>query len=136
MLERAGEIERGVSEERRLSPHQNRKASARRGWNLTGAINSVTSDEISFGNPGFTLDRSKHIYTVAFQGFTRLTNGHSKKIDNHVHMVALYTTWYNFARINSAVRMSPAMACGLEQRLWDIADIVNLIEQAETAEAA
>jgi len=37
----------------------------------------------------------------------RLTNGHSKKIDNHVHMVALYTTWYNFARINSAVGMSP-----------------------------
>ena len=34
-------------------------------------------------------------------------------MDNHVHMVALYTTWYNFARINSAVRMSPAMACGL-----------------------
>jgi len=45
--------------------------------------------------------------------------------------------WYNFARINSAVRMSPAMACALEQRLWDIGDIVKLIEQAENqAEAA
>jgi dihydrofolate reductase len=48
--------------------------------------------------------------------FTRLTNGHSRKIDNHVHMVALYTTLYNFARINSG--MSPGMACGLGQRLW------------------
>jgi hypothetical protein len=49
-------------------------------------------------------------------------------------MVALYTTWYNFARINSAVRMSPAMACGLEQRLWDIGDIVKLVEEWEAAE--
>jgi hypothetical protein len=46
-------------------------------------------------------------------------------------MVGLYTCWYNFARINSAVRMSPAMACGLEQCLWDVADIVKLIEEAE-----
>jgi len=41
---------------------------------------------------------------------------------------------YNFARINSAVRMSPAMACGLEQRLWDIGDIVKLIEASEGGE--
>jgi len=48
-------------------------------------------------------------------------------------MVALYTCRYNFARMNSAVRMSPAMACGLEQRLWDIGDIVKLIEEWEAA---
>lgn len=63
--------------------------------------------------------------------FARLTAAHSKKLENHVHMVALYTTWYNFARVNQGVRMSPAMACGLEKRLWDIGDIVNLIEAAE-----
>ena len=40
---------------------------------------------------------------------------------------------YNFARMNSAVRMPPAMACGLEQRLWDIGDIVKLIEEYEAA---
>jgi hypothetical protein len=40
---------------------------------------------------------------------------------------------FNFARINSAVPMSPAMACGLEQRLWDIGDVVKLIEAAEAA---
>ena len=43
-------------------------------------------------------------------------------------MVALYTIWYNFARINRAVRMSPAMASGLTDRLWDVGDIVALIE--------
>jgi IS1 family transposase len=75
----------------------------------------------------------KHNQTMrqCMKRFSRLTAGHSKKIDNHVHMVALYTTWYNFARINSAVRMSPAMAANLETRLWDISDIVNLIESHE-----
>jgi Ser/Thr protein kinase RdoA (MazF antagonist) len=51
-------------------------------------------------------------------------------------MVALYTTWYNFARINSAVRMSPAMASGLSDRLWDIGDIVELIEEMEMKQDA
>jgi hypothetical protein len=43
-------------------------------------------------------------------------------------MVALYARWYILARINSTVRMSPALACGLEQRLWGIGDVVELIE--------
>jgi hypothetical protein len=75
----------------------------------------------------------KHNQTMRqhMKRFSRLTAAHSKKIDNHVHMVALYATWYNFARINSTVRMSPAMACALEQRLWDIGDIVKLIEANE-----
>jgi hypothetical protein len=41
--------------------------------------------------------------------FARPAAAHSKKPENHVHMVALYTLWYNFARINSAIRMSPAV---------------------------
>jgi IS1 family transposase len=47
--------------------------------------------------------------------FTRLTAAHSKKLANHCHMVALYTVWYNFARINSAVKCSPAMAAGISK---------------------
>lgn len=67
--------------------------------------------------------------------FTRLTAAHSKKLVNHIHMVALYTVWYNFARINSAVRMAPAMAAGISDRLWDVADIVKLIETMENKES-
>jgi hypothetical protein len=63
--------------------------------------------------------------------FNRLTAAHSKKIDNQVHMVALYTCWYNFARINSAIRMSHAQAARLTGTLWDIGDIVKLIEEWE-----
>jgi hypothetical protein len=75
----------------------------------------------------------KHNQTMRQQmkRFARLTTAHSKKLENHVHMVALYTTWYNFARINSAVRKSPAMAAHLSDRLWDIGDIVKLIEEWE-----
>lgn len=75
----------------------------------------------------------KHNQTMRqhMKRFARLTASHSKKLINHVHMVALYTTWYNFARINSAVRMSPAMAAGLETQLWDVSDIVKLIEANE-----
>ena len=75
----------------------------------------------------------KHNQTMRQQmkRFARLTAAHSKKIENHVHMVALYTTWYNFARINSSVRVSPAMAARLTDRLWDIGDIVKLIEEHE-----
>lgn len=53
---------------------------------------------------------------------------------NHAHMCALYTVWYNFARINSAVKMSPAMAAGLSKMLWDVADIVKLVEDYEENE--
>src|SRR6185369_16597644 len=72
----------------------------------------------------------KHNQTMRqhMKRFARLTAAHSKKLANHVHMVALYATWYNFARINSAVRMSPAMAAGLTDRLWDIGDVANLID--------
>ena len=76
----------------------------------------------------------KHNQTMRqhMKRFARLTAAHSKKIDNHAHMVALYTVWYNYARINSAVKMSPAMAAGLADRLWDVGDIVDLIDKCET----
>ena len=75
----------------------------------------------------------KHNQTMRqhMKRFSRLTAAHSKKLESHIHIVALYTLWYNFARINSAIRMSPAMAAGLETRLWDIVDIVKLIEANE-----
>src|SRR5262249_49118664 len=46
-------------------------------------------------------------------GFTRLTNAFSKKFENHMHMVALYTVWYNFVKLHKAHRMTPAMAAGV-----------------------
>jgi len=65
--------------------------------------------------------------------YTRLTNAHSKKFENHCHMVALHPVWYNFARINGAMKVSPAMAANLTQRLWSMSDIVALIDKAAPA---
>jgi hypothetical protein len=63
--------------------------------------------------------------------FTRLTNGFSKKIENHTHQVALHFMYYNFVRIHSAPRMTPAMAAGVTDRLWEVSDIVALWEAVE-----
>jgi IS1 family transposase len=80
----------------------------------------------------------KHNQTMRqhMKRYARLTAAHSKKIENLIHSMALYATWYNFARTNQAVRMSPAMAAGLETRLWDISDIVDLVEQWESPKLA
>ena len=61
--------------------------------------------------------------------FTRLTNAFSKKLENHGHMVALYALWYNFVRVHKTLRVSPAMAAGIETRLWSFEDVVALIDQ-------
>jgi IS1 family transposase len=67
--------------------------------------------------------------------FTRLTNAFSKKVENHVHSLALFTTYYNFVRTHKTLRMTPAMAAGVADRLWEIGDIVALVEAAEAKPA-
>ena len=63
--------------------------------------------------------------------FTRLTTGYSKKIENHEHMVALYTVWYNWIRTHKAHRMTPAMAAGLTDKLVEMEDVARLIDDDE-----
>jgi IS1 family transposase len=61
--------------------------------------------------------------------FTRLTNAFSKKVENHLASVALYFMCYNFVRIHQTLRMTPAMAAGVTDRLWEISDIVGLLNK-------
>lgn len=63
--------------------------------------------------------------------FTRLTTGYSKKIENHCHMVAIYTVWYNWIRTHKAHRMTPAMAAGLTDKLVEMEDVARLIDHEE-----
>ncbi|TPI72122.1 helix-turn-helix domain-containing protein [Mesorhizobium sp. B2-8-9] len=63
--------------------------------------------------------------------FTRLTNGFSKKVEAHANAVALHFMYYNFVRIHKTLRVTPAMAAGVTDKLWEIADIVALIEAKE-----
>jgi hypothetical protein len=57
------------------------------------------------------------------------TRALSRKFENHAHMVALYALWYNFVRIHKTLRTSPAMAAGIESRLWSMEDVVALIDE-------
>jgi hypothetical protein len=63
--------------------------------------------------------------------FTRLTAGHSKKFANHCHALAIYFAFYNFVKVHSTLRMSPAMAAGIETRLWEMKDLVEYIDSRE-----
>ncbi len=78
------------------------------------------------------VERSNLTIRMGMRRFTRLTNAHSKKLENHAYAVALHVTFYNFVRPHQTLRMSPAMAAGVSGRLWDMSDIVALIDaQAE-----
>jgi len=68
--------------------------------------------------------------------FTRLTNAFSKKLEDHCHALALYFMFYNFCRIHKTLRVTPAMAAGVTDRLWGISDIVKVLEEWEAAQAA
>jgi IS1 family transposase len=63
--------------------------------------------------------------------FTRLTNAFSKKVENHAHSVALFAMYYNFVRIHKTLRTTPAMAANVTMRLWEIGDIVDVLEAWE-----
>jgi IS1 family transposase len=65
--------------------------------------------------------------------FTRLTNAFSKKLDNHIHTLALYFMFYNFVRIHKTLKVTPAMAAGVSATLWTMEDIAERIEARRPA---
>lgn len=80
-------------------------------------------------------ERANLTMRMSMRRFTRLTNAFSKKLENHAQMVALYALWYNFVRIHKTLRMSPAMAAGIDTRLWSMEDVAALIAAREPAPA-
>jgi hypothetical protein len=63
---------------------------------------------------------------MGMRRFTRLTNGFSKKADNHAAMVAIHFMYYNFARVHKTLRVTPAMESGLSAHVWSLKEIVLL----------
>ena len=76
-------------------------------------------------------ERANLTMRMHMRRFTRLTNAFSKKIENHAHSMALFTTYYNFVRIHKTLRVTPAMAAGVTDKLWEVSDIVALLEAIE-----
>ena len=75
------------------------------------------------------VERQNLTMRMQMRRFTRLTNAFSKKFENHMHMVALYTVWYNFIRIHKSLRVTPAMEAGLTDRVWDMEDILAVMDE-------
>ena len=78
-------------------------------------------------------ERSNLSVRMHTRRFTRLTNGFSKKVENHEHSVALFAMYYNFVRIHKTLRTTPAMAAGVSKRLWEMIDIVDVLEAWENS---
>jgi IS1 family transposase len=75
------------------------------------------------------IERANLTMRMGMRRFTRLTNGFSRKIENHVAAVALHMMHYNFVRIHQTLRTTPAMAANVTNRLWEVEDIVALLDQ-------
>ena len=77
------------------------------------------------------VERQNLTMRMSMRRFTRLTNAFSKKLENHMHAIALHFMHYNFVGIHKTLRCTPAMAAGITQKLWSIEDIVELLENVE-----
>lgn len=73
------------------------------------------------------VERQNLTMRMQMRRFTRLTNGFSKKVENHAHAVALHYMHYNFCRIHQSLRVTPAMEARLTDRVWSVEDLVALI---------
>jgi len=98
-------------------------------------ISSVT--EVLKGNPDPAListsyvERQNLTMRMGMRRFTRLTNGFSKKVENHAAAVALHFMHYNFCRIHKTTRVTPAMAANVSDHVWGLDELIGLLEIAE-----
>ena len=87
-----------------------------------------------FGNPDKALVSTSHVeranlsMRMGMRRFTRLTNAFSKKLENHMHAVSFYFMVYNFVKIHSSIKTTPAMEAGVTDTLWSMEDIVRMTE--------
>lgn len=97
------------------------------------------SKEVIFGAPDHAQISTSHVerqnlnIRMGNRRFTRLTNGFSKKLENHSHSLAIYFFHHNFCRIQKSLRVTPAMAAGVTDELMDMGHLVRLIELMDEA---
>lgn len=104
-------------------------------------ITSVEKEVIK-GNPDpkhistSFVERQNWTVRTNLRRYTRLSNGFSRKLENHIAAVALQYFVYNFVRIHRTLKITPAMAAGVTDRLFEVSDIVRLLEEVESKKAA
>lgn len=82
------------------------------------------------------VERQNLTMRMQMRRFTRLTNGFSKKVENHRLAVAVHFVHYNFCRIHQTIRCTPAMAAGLSDHVWELSELIALLVAEERKEAA
>ena len=93
-----------------------------------------TQSAVLMGNPDpkhistSFVERQNLTMRMSIRRFTRLTNGHSRKFENHEAAVALHYMHYNFCRIHSTLRVTPAMEAGIAHHVWSIEELVGLLK--------
>lgn len=80
------------------------------------------------------VERQNLTMRMSIRRFTRLTNAFSKKIENHAHSIAIHFMHYNFVRQHQTTRVTPAMAAGVTGKLWELSDVVKMIEAWEASQ--
>ena len=74
------------------------------------------------------VERQNLTMRMGMRRFTRLTNGFSKKVENHAHAISLHFMYYNFGRIHKTLRVTPAMEAGISDHVWSLEEIANLVD--------
>ncbi len=82
------------------------------------------------------VERANLTMRMSMRRFTRLTNAFSKKLENHCAAIALYFMHYNFARVHQTLRITPAMAAAVSDHVWEIEEIVALLDARSAAAQA
>ena len=118
LVKQYGEPEGNRSPERRYSP------AVCTGAKKTRIEGSPDPAHVSTSH----VERANLTMRMANRRFTRLTNAFSKKFENHVHMVAIYTVWYNFIKMHKTLKMTPALAAGVTDKLWSMADVCEMMD--------
>ncbi|MGA7697413.1 MAG: hypothetical protein WCA76_20475, partial [Candidatus Sulfotelmatobacter sp.] len=80
------------------------------------------------GSASVYVERHNLTMRMGMRRFTRLTNGFSKKLDNHMAMVAIHAVYYNYGRIHKSLRITPSMAAGLSDHVWSLEEIVMMAD--------
>jgi len=100
-----------------------------------------STKEVIRGNPDprhistSFVERQNLTMRMGMRRFTRLTNGFSKKVENHAYAVALHFMHYNFVRVHKTLRVTPAMEAGLATHIWSLEEMIGLLDR-RNAEAA
>ena len=82
------------------------------------------------------VERQNLTMRMGMRRFTRLTNGFSKKLENHGHAIALHFLHYNFCRVHKTLRVTPAMEAGIANHVWTLDEVVGLLERKTLSAAA